>query len=107
MLPKRERLSVKDIASLSQGRSVFGSLVSLRFLPAKEAKYSVSVSKKVAKRAVDRNRIKRRVYSAVRKAKGASSIPYSVMLMPKRECLTAPLADIQSEIEALFRKALK
>ena len=107
MLPKRERLSVKDIATLSSGRSVFGSLLSLRFLSAKETKFSVSVSKKVAKLAVDRNRIRRRVYAATRTVKSLVTKPYSIMIMPKKECMTAPLADIQNEMEALFRKALK
>lgn len=107
MLPKAERLTTKDIKALAQGKSVFGTLVSLRFLPADGTKFAVAVSKKVAARAVDRNRIRRRVYAVVRDVKLSISKSFFVMVSPKKDCLTAPKESIKEDINRLFNKALK
>lgn len=105
MLPKAKRLATKDVASLTNGRSVFGTLLSLRFRQASVFKCSVSVSKKVAPRAVDRNRIRRRVYAAVEKASIKDALKVYMLIMPKKEAMTAPLVDIASEVAALMKKA--
>jgi ribonuclease P protein component len=64
MLPKQNRIS-KDCFGeiLSKGRIFYAAYFMMRSLPAKKTLFAVSVSKKVAKNAVDRNRIRRRVYS--------------------------------------------
>jgi|SRR3989344_6203080 len=105
MLSKRERLSARDISSLSIGKSVFGAHISLRYVFTSTKKFSVSVSKKVAKRAVDRNRIRRRVYSVLRDVKGDVKKSVFVMIMPKKECQTIKLEEIKSELMTLFKKA--
>lgn len=107
MLPKAERLTTEDIKALAQGKSVFGTLVSLRFVPADKTKFAVAVSKKVAARAVDRNRIRRRVYAIVKNTKATFNKAFFVMLSPKKECLTAPKEAIGEDITRLFNKALK
>ncbi len=110
MLPKAERLTRKDILALSQGKSVFGTLLSVRFRPADKAKYAVSVSKKTASRAVDRNRIRRRVYAALSALKKADTLPkkaFFALIMPKKECGSLPISQIQAELSVLFEKALK
>lgn len=104
MLPKKERLSVRDIASLEKGRSIFGTYLSIRFSPAPLKKFSVSVSKKVAKRAVDRNRIRRRVYAALQSVKENIKKSVFVMIMPKKECRTIPMADIKNELTSVLKK---
>jgi ribonuclease P protein component len=103
MLPKSKRLTVRDIESLSSGKSVFGTLISMRFLPSQETKLSVAASKKVAPRAVDRNKIRRRTYAALAGVRLKS--PVFALLMPKREFLALPLPALRDEILALFRKA--
>lgn len=105
MLKKVERLTVSDIEALSQGKSVFGTLFSMRFVPATQTKFAVAVSKKVAPLAVDRNRARRRAYSAVSKIKENIKIPVYAMLMPKKEFLKASFTDISKEIDVVFRKA--
>jgi ribonuclease P protein component len=109
MLPKKERLTTRDIALLEKGRSVFGTALSIRYIPtAAESsvkKFSVSVSKKVAKLAVSRNRIRRRVYAALRDAGGKVKRPVYVMVMPKKECSFIPLDEIRRELGSLFEKA--
>ncbi|MBX4209393.1 ribonuclease P protein component [Candidatus Parcubacteria bacterium] len=111
MLKKRDRLTTKEIESLSrpgQGKSVHGALFSLRFSPSVRAKLSVSVSKKVAARAVDRNRLRRRVYAAAEATIGGakrSGQPAFVLLMPKKECASLPFDRLGAEIGAIFQKA--
>lgn len=99
---------MRDIDSLARGRSVFGARMSLRHVMApswKISKFSVSVSKKTARRAIDRNRIKRRVYAVLRDVKKEIKKPVFIMVMPKVECRTIPIAQIRSELTALFKKA--
>lgn len=107
MLPKAQRLTTKDIASLSHGKSVFGTLISLRFSPAKAAKFSVTVSKKVQNTAVGRNSLRRKVYKCVPKARSVLKSPIYGLIMPKRECMDAAPAAIEAELAALFEKASK
>lgn len=105
MLKKAERLTVSDIEALSQGKSVFGTLLSLRFISAQKTGFAIAVSKKVAPLAVDRNRIRRRAYAAIEKIHTSLSIPVYAMIMPKKEFLKAPFADICREVEMVFSKA--
>jgi ribonuclease P protein component len=78
MLPKRRRLTateVKDI--LARGRSLRAGVLSAKYVTATHPlRVSVVVSKKVAKRAVDRNRARRAVYRALSQvdAKGIAVI---------------------------------
>ena len=108
MLPKSERLSVRDIGPLSRGRSVFGARMSLRYVMApsgKISKFSVSVSKKTARRAVDRNRIKPPLNADLREVKKEIKKPAFIMVMPKEECRTIPVAQIRDELTLIFKKA--
>ncbi len=105
MLRKADRLTTQEVTALSQGKSVFGTLISLRFLSAGKSKFAVPVSKKVAPRAVDRNSIRRKVYNSLRDVKGSLKKPVFATIMPKKECLTATSGAIASELEAIFKKA--
>ena len=105
MLKKRDRLTTRDIESLSLGKSVFGTLVSLRFMPAKKLGFSVAPSKKSVPRAVDRIRIRRRIYSILEKIVPNVKKHYTVMIMPKKECLNIPFNDLSAEINSVFAKA--
>ncbi len=106
MLKKRDRLTVAEIERLSQGKSVFGTLLSLRYAPADRLKFAVSPSKKVFKTAVERNRVKRRAYGAIDASRFAGAKPAFVMIMPKKECLDAPSSALSAEIEGLLSRVL-
>jgi ribonuclease P protein component len=105
MLQKAERLTVKEILALSRGISVFSTLISLRYVESKKLKFAVSVSKKIAQSAVSRNRIRRRVYSLLEKAKGDITKSAYIMLMPKKEFLDLPIEDLRTELISLLKKA--
>lgn len=65
MLPKKQRISRDLFKKVDWPKDGFYSTnhFFLKFFPYFETKASVSVSKKVSKKAVDRNRIRRRIYS--------------------------------------------
>jgi ribonuclease P protein component len=70
MLPKRERIPRSQFAGLLQSRAYKNSAhFTLRTAPSPSgARFAVSVSKKVSKSAVVRNRVRRRAYTALPKA---------------------------------------
>lgn len=107
MLKKKERLTAEDIEILSKpgtSKSVFGALLSLRVAPARATRLSVTVSKKVAPRAVDRTRLRRRIYAAAEKPLAEVRIHAHILVMPKKECLTVPYSELGRELSALFSK---
>lgn len=66
MLPKRSRLTTADVRQvIKAGRSVRGMGISLKYEPAKSVQVAVVVSKRVAKRAIERNRLRRLVYRSL------------------------------------------
>lgn len=105
MLSKAKRLTVKDIEALSHGTSVFSTLVSLRMLKASELKFGVAVSKKVAKTAVKRNRIRRRTYAIVRKLEKSITVKAFVLLMPKQDFYDGDRELLEKVVLDLFKKA--
>ncbi|MFA6158507.1 MAG: ribonuclease P protein component [Candidatus Paceibacterota bacterium] len=105
MLRKADRLTTKEVAALSKGKSVFGTLLSLRFITAEKSKFSVSVSKKVAPRAVDRNAVRRKLYDVLKDASRSLKKPVFAMVLPKKECLDAAPAALSRELAIVFAKA--
>ncbi len=105
MLPKSKRLTTEEIESLSNGKSVFGTLISIRAIKSDTLKFAVSVSKKVAPLAVERNRLRRKVYNSLPSLMGEIKSPAFVMIMPKKEILTVSMDTLKSEIGALLKKS--
>jgi ribonuclease P protein component len=64
MLPKKGRLSTAEVREIiAQGKSLRSGVISLKYLANKGFfKASAVASKSVAKRAVDRNRLRRALY---------------------------------------------
>jgi ribonuclease P protein component len=67
MLSKKERVN-KDLFHkiLKSGNSIYSSLFSFKYIKNNEYKYSFVVSKKISKKAVERNKLKRYGYEALR-----------------------------------------
>lgn len=66
MFKKRERLTKKDFDTyFKSGRRIHHPLFTLVYTPHEEFHGAVVVGKKVSKKAVERNKIRRRVYSAL------------------------------------------
>ena len=74
MLAKKQRLSASRVREiLKSGRSVRFGTLSAKYVIAAHAKAAVVVSTKVAKKAVERNRLRREAYRVLR-----ASLPKSV-----------------------------
>jgi len=91
-----------EARALKNGALVFTTLLYLRAIPYTRIQISVSVSKKVAKRAVDRNRTRRRYYSAMEKLIPEIKTPAKIMIFPKK----TTKAVLHKEIIEELRKAL-
>jgi ribonuclease P protein component len=109
MLPKEGRLSRKEIDLLKQKNFpvVQGKLFGLIFLPAAERKFGVIISAKVAKKAVDRNKIKRRLMAALRAQKPTELKSGWFLFLAKRTSNKAGFGEYLKEVEFLFSKFKK
>ncbi len=107
-LPKSQRL-----ARPSDYRRVYQSeywgntrLFSFNALPSDQAKLGVTVSKKVSKSAVKRNRIKRQIKEHYRTQQG-SLAPTELVITAKPACLSADDGERRAALNELWSKVLK
>ncbi len=91
------------------GETVRGPLTSLKYIEnSRRTKYrlAVVVSKKVSKSAVMRNRIRRRLYEAVRSHESSITKPYDVVMTVFHDQLaTIPADELQRLVRAQLRQA--
>ena len=83
MLPKSRRLSAREVSAvLKAGKSRRAGGVSVKYLPSPRGKAAMVVSKKVARLAVTRNRLRRAGYAAL-----PSALPpvHAVFFIQQRE----------------------
>ena len=106
MLRSKDRLRFREVASVfEKGSRRTAPLFSLSFLaPADRTAFAVTVSKKIAKNAVDRNKIRRRVYSVVSKIKNTNK-PAHIVYLPKKEIITTSFDVLEREIPQALIKA--
>ena len=106
MLPRSKRISIqlfKDI--VHKGEVIHSPYFIARCVKSdKKSRFAVSVSKKVAKTAVLRNKIRRQVYSIIRDIFPSLSANQKVVLMMKSGVDKASLNSIKLEIEKTFVK---
>lgn len=91
------------------GKTVRGPMSSLKFVPntRRDAyRLAVVVSKKVNKSAVTRNRIRRRLYEAVRSHESEMTQPYDMVLTVFNENIAMlPAEQLQKNITNLLKQA--
>lgn len=93
---------------VKKGKRYHGALVSLHVLPlehADGARFAFVVSKKVARKAVLRNRIRRRMREATRGLLDRIRPGLGIVLVGKKEIRDVSLHDIAEEITQLLKKA--
>jgi ribonuclease P protein component len=84
MLPKIKRLGSKDITKLYKGgKRVNNTLFSILYKIAPITRFSVSVSKKIYKNAIDRNTAKRKVMAILKDISPTVSAEYSIIIRTK------------------------
>lgn len=90
---------------LSKGKSIRNQDITVVFAPNSRGRqrFAVVVSKKVLKPAVGRNRIRRRIYEAIRLNKPADAVATDfIFIINSRDILTVSFDDLTSRISSLF-----
>lgn len=100
MLPKSRRLKKNDFVGIKTKVIFRGTYTDVAVAPAPSLKFSCIISKKTVKRAIDRNKIKRRIYGILEKIK--TTTPYFVFLYPKQPALDSNYKLLQAEIYKVF-----
>ena len=100
MLQKSERLTKIDFVGL-RPRIIFrGSFVDIAVNKAETSRFACVIAKKRVKKAVERNRIKRKIYHILKDIKPKP--PHLVIVYPKSNALVAKKNDISEEISLAF-----
>lgn len=105
MLKRTERLTRNAFGRVAAGRAMHTSLFSVKLLPLDVTKdetkqFSVVVSKKVAKTAVARNALRRKVYAVIRECSPATV--HGILYM-KPESLHASYEHLRTTIQNLLK----
>lgn len=91
----------------TKSRRVPGSLFSLSVSPLhgeRASRWACVVSKKVASKAIQRNRIKRQCRESVRAHAGDVPEPLALVFRAKKEAVRAPFAELDRDIRSLIEK---
>ncbi|MDQ5893033.1 MAG: Ribonuclease protein component [Patescibacteria group bacterium] len=107
MLPKTKRLTTKSVdLVMEKGRMTHSPLFVIRSISTQEtSRFSVSVPKKVAKTAVERNKIRRQVYSGIKKIEHSIKSGLSGMIVVKAGAQKLSFESLISEIKSTFVKS--
>lgn len=106
MIPSSKRLNTQLFKETIMKGSIFhGSFFIIRCQNTQGlSRFGVSVPKKVAKSAVDRNKIRRRVYSIIRNLNERVISNKNIVFIMKSGVEKADYAEIGKEIEKIFVK---
>lgn len=109
MLSKQNRLTKKQFDEyFKTGKRFHFTHCTIIYAPCPTLHGSVVVGKKVAKRAVDRNKFRRRVYDQMRRLLAQADVTGVFIVIPKPAFKSlarkAALADIQSHIATVLKK---
>jgi len=107
MLPKRQRITRALFSNITAHGTVFHSKnATLRILPqAHTSAFSIVVSKKVARGAVERNVLRRRAYIALANIFDTIQHPYAGAFFLKKSAQKLSSEDLKHEFEILLHKA--
>jgi ribonuclease P protein component len=98
---KKDFLEIKNKGEMSYS-PIFGLLILKK--EDEEKKFGFIISKKISKRAVDRNKIKRYLSEAVRRSLKDIKEGTRGVFLVKREILNKKLEEIVVEVEKVFKK---
>ncbi len=99
MLPKQKRLTRKDFTNLSRLQTCITPYFDVKLSKQDGFKVACIVIKKRFKKAVERNRVKRKVYSAIRE--GLINKKGYFIFYPKKEIINASYQDILNQIKKI------
>ena len=105
MFPKKNRLSNREFDHVFRHGDFLGSKsFYLRFLKGKEMQFAVSAPKKIFKKSVERNRVRRRAYAFLRMAKKELKSQQNIILVAKENFISDNMESLLLEITKCLRK---
>ena len=105
MLKKKERLSRKEFdRSFAHGKRIHSPFVQLIYEKSEAFHGSVVVGKKIAKRAVDRNKLRRRIYGVLYDTFKKTGKQMTIILIAKSGILAVPRKALALEIKGLLER---
>jgi ribonuclease P protein component len=107
MLAKTNRLTTREFALvIGTGRELHSPFFSIKSIPGETFKFGQVASKKIWKTAVSRNRVRRRVYAAVRSVISGKKVkPVHCIIFVKRNLDAVEPAQLSIIINELFVNA--
>lgn len=102
MPKKEERLTKTDFNGLSRREIIRDPLFDVGYVQATFPKVACIISKKTLKRAVDRNKAKRKLYNLYSLNKPKR--PYIIIFYPKKEILYTPFSELNAKMQEIFAK---
>lgn len=100
MLSKKQRRTTQDFKGLRPKIIFRGNVLDIAYKEGLEHKYACVISKKQIKKAVLRNKVKRKVYSVI--ASASPKKPGFYIIYPKTKAETTPYKEIFSELASGF-----
>jgi ribonuclease P protein component len=100
MLPKSKRITSQEFKGKKTRLVYRGAFFDVSLTPAETTKFACIISKKRIKKAVDRNQVKRRVYTSLQGI--VTSHPAYIFIYPTKNALHAPKKAISEEINKAF-----
>jgi len=101
MIPRSFRLNRSDIEwVLKKGESFAVDLFIVKFLKEKlqdsSPHFSVIVSAKLSAKAVERNRLRRKIFEAIRlNVLNQNKLPFKIVIIPKKKALKSDYQDLE------------
>ncbi len=107
MLPSSKRLTTSLFKeTIAKGRIFHSSLFTIRVMKSEGlSRFSVAVPKKVAKTAVERNKLRRRTYSVLRNLHSRIKVGFHGVFITKPSIKTANIDSIREDTEQFFVKS--
>ena len=107
MLSRKNRISKKEFPSpKAKGARFFSTSFSTTIYTGKDQTlFSIVVSKKISKKALDRNHLKRQFYSLAEKHLKTIIKGVKIVIYPKKEALKTPFLLLQKELSTVLKTA--
>ena len=108
MLPKKERLSRTEFNQFfSMGKHIHSPSFQIVYVSRDSLHASVVVSKKIARHAVQRNKIRRRIYDILRNYRSEKSLRGVFIFLVKPHILTIEYQVLKNEVRACIESIVK
>lgn len=103
MLPKKKRVSTEMFKVVDMGKTYHHPLLSVRKAKSTDTTnhFAVVVSTKVAKTAVKRNQIRRRIYSIIKKIEHKLPSPFVYLIFVKKDGVLATFQELETALQSL------